>query len=133
MPFKTEARESIENFHQYLHDTEGMDIISKLKRNETALMAVAMWMTANGHHKRFKECNARVSDDCVGIGFASKFHGKHCPACVREYRREWYDKEHPEVMKRRKARTTSGKANKPKKPSPTSKRTVTFKKGTKKR
>lgn len=112
------------------YDKEGVDIINKLMKDEDALMTVAMWMTAKGHHKRYKVCNAHASEECIGIGLASKFHGKHCPACVREYRREWYDKENPEVVRRRKSRTTSGKRS-PKR-GKDSKRTVSFKKGTKK-
>ena len=92
-----------------------LEIIKEMKENEAAREGVLKWIVENGYEKLFQRCEYEPSSDrCVGVGLRESFHGKKCPSCRREYRNQNYAEKH----------------NKKKK-STTKKRSVSFKKGTK--
>ncbi len=96
------GRQQIENFRKYMKEVKGMETINMLKDNPKALQDVVKWIVENEHDKKFKKCHANLSDKCKGIGPASKFHGKRCIDCSREYHRTHYSHKHTEVYRTRK-------------------------------
>ena len=87
-----------------------LEIIRELKGNQAALQGVVKWILDNGHDKLYQTCNDKSSDGCIGFGLRESFHGKKCPACRREARNQNYAAKHSKK-----------------------KRSVSFKKGTKKK
>ena len=72
--------------------TPAKKIIKKLQDDDDLREDILRWVVSNKYHKRYEHCTSELSDECVGVGLKTTFHGKQCPACRIASRKQLYEK-----------------------------------------
>lgn len=64
------------------------EILKILRNSETMRNSITRWIVDNEYDKDYRKCNAGSSDECIGVGVRSEFHGRRCNACVNFHHRK---------------------------------------------